>query len=153
SIKTCDTSRSLGIVHHCHLSKGPGHMSARSTQKRFKRLKFLWGAIDVVVVVGFALGGFMTWSVLRAFPDTSGRLDAARLDHDVTVQRHAQALPKIIAATLHALLYTKCLIHAQARFWIMASRRPMNSARLFEPFGSSQLDTDKFLRASDSFSI
>ena len=65
-------------------------MSSRSSQKRFKLLKFLWGALAVVVVVGLALGGFMTWSVLRAFPDTSGTLDAAGLDHDVTVQRDAR---------------------------------------------------------------
>lgn len=92
-------------------------MSARSTQKRFKPLKFLWGAIAVVVVVGVALGGFMTWSVLRAFPDTSGTLDAAGLDYDVTVQRDAQGVPTITAETSHDLFYAQGLVHAQDRFW------------------------------------
>ena len=124
-------------------------MSSRSSQKRFKLLKFLWGALAVVVVVGLALGGFITWSVLRAFPDTSGTLEAAGLEHEVTVQRDAQGIPTITAETSHDLFYAQGLVHAQDRFWEMDFRRHMTSGRLSELFGASQLDTDKFLRALD----
>lgn len=123
--------------------------SARRFGKRPRLRNVILGTISTLVVLALALGGFVAWSVFRAFPDTEGTLDVVGLEHDVTVQRDAQGIPTVTAETSHDLFFAQGLVHAQDRFWEMDFRRHMTSGRLSELFGASQLDTDKFLRTLD----
>lgn len=123
--------------------------SARRFGKRPRLRNVILGTISTLVVLALALGGFVTWSVFRAFPDTEGTLDVVGLEHEVTVQRDAQGIPTVTAETSHDLFFAQGLVHAQDRFWEMDFRRHMTSGRLSELFGASQLDTDKFLRTLD----
>ncbi|MDN5818425.1 MAG: penicillin acylase family protein [Yaniella sp.] len=123
--------------------------SARRFGKRPRLRNVILGTISTLVVLALALGGFVAWSVFRAFPDTEGTLDVVGLEHEVTVQRDAQGIPTVTAETSHDLFFAQGLVHAQDRFWEMDFRRHMTSGRLSELFGASQLDTDKFLRTLD----
>ncbi|NLZ99145.1 MAG: hypothetical protein GX920_10100, partial [Micrococcus sp.] len=53
--------------------------SARRFGKRPRLRKVILGTISTLVVLALALGGFVTWSVFRAFPDTEGTLDVVGL--------------------------------------------------------------------------
>src|SRR5699024_9393335 len=123
--------------------------SLRPVRKRRRLRKLILGAISTLAVLALALGGFVTWSVFRAFPDTDGTLDVAGLEHEVSVQRDAHGIPTITAETSHDLFFAQGLVHAQDRFWEMDFRRHMTAGRLSELFGASQLETDKFLRTLD----
>ncbi|GAA2028296.1 hypothetical protein GCM10009720_05140 [Yaniella flava] len=61
--------------------------ATRTKSKRTRLLKFFLGTLSALVVVALAVGGFVTWSVFRAFPDTEGVLEVAGLEQSVTVQR------------------------------------------------------------------
>ncbi|HIY85857.1 MAG TPA: penicillin acylase family protein [Candidatus Yaniella excrementavium] len=123
--------------------------SVRPARKRRRLRNLILGTFSTLVVLALALGGFVTWSVFRAFPDTEGTLDVAGLEHEVTVQRDAHGIPTVTAETSHDLFFAQGLVHAQDRFWEMDFRRHMTSGRLSELFGASQLETDKFLRTLD----
>ncbi|WP_022869669.1 penicillin acylase family protein [Yaniella halotolerans] len=123
--------------------------SLRPVRKRRRLRKLILGTISTLAVLALALGGFVTWSVFRAFPDTDGTLDVAGLEHEVSVQRDAHGIPTITAETSHDLFFAQGLVHAQDRFWEMDFRRHMTAGRLSELFGASQLDADKFLRTLD----
>lgn len=123
--------------------------ATRSKSKRSRLLKFFLGTLSALVVVALAVGGFVTWSVFRAFPDTEGALEVAGLEQSVTVQRDERGIPTITAETSHDLFMAQGFVHAQDRFWEMDFRRHMTAGRLSELFGASQLDTDKFLRTLD----
>lgn len=115
--------------------------ATRTKSKRTRLLKFFLGTLSALVVVALAVGGFVTWSVFRAFPDTEGALEVAGLEQSVTVQRDERGIPTITAETSHDLFMAQGFVHAQDRFWEMDFRRHMTAGRLSELFGASQLDT------------
>lgn len=121
----------------------------RLNRKRATLVRLIWSAVATIVVLGIVAGGYLTWSVFRAFPDTDGTLNVPGLEHEVTVQRDAHGIPTITAETAHDLFFAQGLVHAQDRFWEMDFRRHMTSGRLSELFGTSQLASDKFLRTLD----
>lgn len=88
----------------------------------------------------------MSASVRRAFPDVEGEVVIAGLEADVEVVRDDMGIPHIYAANPHDLFMAQGFTHAQDRFWQMDTWRHIGSGRLSEMFGSSQIDTDTFLR-------
>ncbi|MEH2167671.1 MAG: penicillin acylase family protein [Nostoc sp.] len=109
-------------------------------RKRFKiTLIFL-------LVLGLLLMGFATYTVRQSFPQESGTIQLPELKAEVTVQRDKWGVPHIYAANSHDLFMAQGYIHAQDRFWQMDFWRHIGSGRLSEMFGSSQVDTDKYLR-------
>ena len=111
---------------------------------RIGRIAFLVVAAVVVVAVAAAL--FLTWTIQRSFPQTSGTLPLSGLKAEVTVQRDASGVPTITADSAHDLFFAQGFVHAQDRFFEMDFRRHVTSGRVAELFGESQVATDSFLR-------
>ncbi|QMS89827.1 penicillin acylase family protein [Nostoc edaphicum CCNP1411] len=108
-----------------------------------KRLKT---TLIFLLVLGLLLVGFVTYTVRQSFPQESGTIQLPELKAEVTVQRDKWGIPHIYAANSHDLFMAQGYIHAQDRFWQMDFWRHIGSGRLSEMFGSSQVDTDKYLR-------
>ena len=83
---------------------------------------------------------FLTWSVIRAFPQTDGEsIEVAGLQSEVTVHRDSHGIPTLTAETTDDLFRAQGFVHAQDRFWEMDFRRHMTSGRLSELFGEAQV--------------
>ena len=63
------------------------------------------------------------------------------------VIRDRSGVPHIYARNPHDLFLAQGYVHAQDRFWQMDFWRHISHGRLAEMFGSSQVETDSFLRA------
>ncbi|MFA9431197.1 penicillin acylase family protein [Egicoccus sp. AB-alg2] len=109
-----------------------------------KRIALGVAALVVLVLIVGAAGG--TVMVTRSLPDQDGDLAVAGLDAPVEVHRDAYGVPTIVAATSADLFRAQGYVHAQDRFWEMDFRRHVTAGRVSELFGSSQLDTDRFVR-------
>jgi penicillin amidase len=82
----------------------------------------------------------------KSFPQIDGEIQLSGLDGKVDVYRDSMGIPQIYATTSHDLFFAQGYVHAQERFWQMDFWRHTGSGRLSEMFGSSQVDTDAFLR-------
>lgn len=111
---------------------------------RIGRIAFLVVAALVVVAVAGAF--FVTWTIQRSFPQTSGSTTLEGLKAEVTVQRDASGVPTITADSSDDLFFAEGFVHAQDRFFEMDFRRHVTSGRVAELFGASQAGTDAFLR-------
>jgi penicillin amidase len=99
--------------------------------------------VCLIVIAGTVGAG---WLVQRSFPQTSGDLSVAGLDAPVSVVRDGLGIPTIEATTSHDLFFAQGFVQAQDRFWEMDVRRHITAGRLSEMFGSSQVETDEFVR-------
>ncbi|MBE8991238.1 penicillin acylase family protein [Nostoc sp. LEGE 12450] len=123
----------------------PQPAQIKSFRKRwFSRI--LKRTLIVLLVLGLLLVGFATYTVRQSFPQESGTIQLPELKAEVTVQRDKWGIPHIYAANSHDLFMAQGYIHAQDRFWQMDFWRHIGSGRLSEMFGSSQVDTDRYLR-------
>lgn len=122
----------------------PTAVPARSLSARIGRIAFL--VVAALVVVAVAAAFFVTWTIQRSFPQTSGEVTLKGLEKSVIVQRDDRGIPTITASTASDLLFAQGFVHAQDRFFEMDFRRHVTSGRVSEMFGASQVDTDKFLR-------
>ncbi|WP_353827251.1 penicillin acylase family protein [Agromyces sp. SYSU T0242] len=111
--------------------------------------KLLVGALVTVLVLATVAAGVGWWSVQRAFPTTSGRIDVAGLQAPVTVYRDEAGIPQLVGETDLDLLFAQGYVHAQDRFWEMDFRRHVTAGRVAELFGESQVPTDTFIRTLD----
>ena len=127
-------------------SNEEAHAPAKPKKKR-RLLRALGWTLGVILVLGLGAGGFGWYTVQRSFPQTTGTLQVAGLEHDVTVQRASSGIPTITAESSQDLFFAQGFVHAQDRFWEMDFRRHLTAGRLSELFGESQLGTDKFLRS------
>ena len=100
----------------------------------------------VLTLIAAALGW---WTIRRSFPQTDGTLQLVGLSADVEVIRDERGIPNIYANTQTDLFAALGYVHAQDRFYEMDVRRHITSGRLSEMFGTSQVDTDAFLRRLD----
>ena len=101
------------------------------------------GVVAIAAIAGTATAG---WLVQRSFPQTTGEVDVAGLDAEVTVTRDDLGIPTVVATTSHDLFYAQGYVHAQDRFWEMDVRRHITAGRLSEMFGETQVETDQFVR-------
>ncbi|MBD2611792.1 penicillin acylase family protein [Nostoc punctiforme FACHB-252] len=99
-----------------------------------------------LLVLGLFLMGLASHIARQSFPQESGTIQLPGLKTEVTVQRDKWGIPHIYAANSHDLFMAQGYIHAQDRFWQMDFWRHVGSGRLSEMFGSSQVETDKYLR-------
>lgn len=118
--------------------------SRRSIAARIGRIAFL--VLAGLVVIAVAAAFFITWTIQRSFPQTSGEVALTGLEKPVTVQRDDRGIPTITASSAHDLFFAQGFTHAQDRFFEMDFRRHVTSGRVAEMFGESQVETDKFLR-------
>ncbi|MBD2682462.1 MULTISPECIES: penicillin acylase family protein [Nostoc] len=121
-------------------------------QDQIKSSRKLWllerlkATVIFLLVLGLLLMGLATHIVRQSFPQESGTIQIPGLKAEVTVQRDKWGVPHIYAANSHDLFMAQGYIHAQDRFWQMDFWRHIGSGRLSEMFGSSQVETDKYLR-------
>jgi penicillin amidase len=116
---------------------------ARRRPRLRRAILLVVGALVVVVLVAVGLGA---WTVQRSFPQLAGDLRLAGLHGTVQVVRDDAGIPVVEASTSHDLFFAQGFVQAQDRFWEMDFRRHVTAGRLSELFGSSQLDTDRFIR-------
>jgi len=108
-----------------------------------KVVTWVAGVLVVVLVVGFLT---VVWTIHRSFPQTSGTIDVAGLEHPVTVMRDAAGIPQIYADTSSDLFFAQGYVQAQDRFFEMDFRRHLTSGTLSAMFGRTALKTDMFVR-------
>ena len=108
--------------------------------------RILGGLAVLLVVVLVAATAATAVAVRRSHPTTAGSLTLPGLTAPVTVERDAEGVPTIVAATAADLFRAQGYVHAQDRYWEMDFRRHVTAGRLSELFGSSQLGTDRFIR-------
>ena len=111
-----------------------------------KILRVIMVIIVVVVVIAIVLGGVGVYLARSSFPQVTGEVILSGLDSPIDIYRDSYGIPQIYAKTPHDLFYAQGYVHAQDRFWQMDFWRHIGSARLSELFGSSEVDTDIFLR-------
>ncbi|RCJ25822.1 peptidase S45 [Nostoc sp. ATCC 43529] len=109
-------------------------------------LERLKTTVIFLLVLGLFFMGLATHIVRQSFPQESGTIQLPGLQAEVTVERDKWGVPHIYAANSHDLFMAQGYIHAQDRFWQMDFWRHIGSGRLSEMFGSSQVETDKYLR-------
>jgi len=108
--------------------------------------------VVILALIGAAGGMFYFKSYLPntvapiSFPQIEGEIKVDGLDAQVDVYRDAMGIAHIYATTSHDLFFAQGYVHAQERFWQMDTWRHIGSGRLSEMFGSSQIETDAFLR-------
>ncbi len=117
----------------------------KSPKKRWLR-KGLKITLVMLLIVGLSLLGFTIYTVRRSFPVENGAIALPKIKAEVTVQRDKWGIPHIWAENSHDLFMAQGYIHAQDRFWQMDFWRHIGSGRLAEMFGSSQVETDRYLR-------
>lgn len=118
--------------------------SGRPIAARIGRIAYVVFAIIAVVAVSAAL--FVTWTIQRSFPQTSGEVALDGLQAEATVQRDELGIPTITADSTDDLFFAQGFTHAQDRFFEMDFRRHVTAGRVAEMFGESQAGTDAFLR-------
>lgn len=112
-------------------------------QKLRKILSTLILVILALVVIIGIVGFFL---IRQSFPQIDGTVSLEGLDGEVEIIRDSFGVPHIYAATLHDLFFAQGFVHSQDRFFQMDFSRHLGSGRVSEMFGSSQVDTDIFLR-------
>ena len=121
--------------------------TAESTRPRRRWWKtVLWSLFALILVLILVATLFFRYSVRRAFPETSGEVTIAGLEGTVEIIRDSWGVPHIYADTPADLFLAQGYVHAQDRFFQMDFWRHLSSGRLAEMFGSSQVETDMYLR-------
>ena len=110
-------------------------------------MKWLRRVFYLVLVLVVAGGSYLFYLSRQSFPTVEGEMEVAGLDAPVEVVRDEWGIPHIYASNAHDLFFAQGYTHAQERFWQMDFWRHVGAARLSEMFGSSQVDTDIFLRS------
>ncbi|MEN9543658.1 MAG: hypothetical protein RLZZ598_491, partial [Pseudomonadota bacterium] len=83
----------------------------------------------------------------RARPQTEGHLSVRGLLAELRIERDANGIPTIHAASAEDAWFGLGFVHAQDRLWQLETHRRIGAGRLAETFGPNALEADKFLRA------
>ena len=100
----------------------------------------------VLILVLASLGSIGVATARQSFPETSRRLMVPGLKGRVDVLRDSYGVPNIYADNPDDLFLAQGYVHAQDRFFEMDFRRHLAAGRLSELFGSSQVETDAYIR-------
>lgn len=113
--------------------------------KWFKRGVLLLVSLLLVLVVASAATLFLY--ARQALPQTEGTLLLPGARAEVRIERDANGIPTIRAASETDLAWGLGVAHAQDRLWQMETHRRIGAGRLAEAFGPGALNGDRFLRA------
>lgn len=105
----------------------------------------IFTAVVLVLALGVLTSGAIA-TVRKSFPETSARLMVSGLKGQVEVLRDSYGVPHIYADNPEDLFAAQGYVHAQDRFFEMDFRRHLAAGRLSELFGSSQFETDAYIR-------
>ncbi len=108
-----------------------------------------WGRRIGIVVLLLAASLLLALGTYRSLvlPRTDGTLRLAGLQAPVSIERDADGIPTIRAASLRDASFALGFVHAQDRLWQLETHRRIGSGRLAEAFGPPALEADRFLRA------
>lgn len=109
-------------------------------------VRWLKRILTFVLILALAAAAFGVYTVRRSFPQVDGELEVAGLNSSVEIIRDDLGVPHIYADNQHDLFFAQGYTHAQERFFQMDFWRHIGAGRLSEMFGSSQVETDMFLR-------
>jgi penicillin amidase len=84
---------------------------------------------------------------LRVLPTTQGTITLQGPKAELRIERDADGIPTIKAASREDAMFGLGYVHAQDRLWQLETHKRIGAGRLAEAFGESALETDKFLRA------
>jgi penicillin amidase len=111
------------------------------------RMKWLrrgaWALLFFVLVAAAAMWIYSR----RVLPLTQGTVLMQGLRAELRIERDAEGIPTIKAASRDDALFGLGYVHAQDRLWQLETHKRIGAGRLSEAFGESALETDKFLRA------
>jgi len=99
--------------------------------------------VTLALVVVMVFGAITTQ---RGWPQTTGTITLPFLNSQVQVIRDRNGILQITADDPHDLFMAQGYVHAQERMWQMEISRRIGAGRLSELFGSSTLDTDRYVR-------
>lgn len=111
-----------------------------------KKSKVAIGVAGVIVVLAIAVFLFLRYQVRKSFPQTTGTVSVAGLEHPVQVSRDSYGVPRIEATSEHDLMLALGYVHAQDRLWQMDMVRRVGEGRLSELFGFETVPFDKMFR-------
>ncbi|WP_280155259.1 penicillin acylase family protein [Piscinibacter sp. XHJ-5] len=104
--------------------------------------------VAFVLVLLLALAAAAAWLYARqTLPQTDGSLRLAGPRAEIRIERDADGIPRIQAASLEDAVFGLGFVHAQDRLWQLETHRRIGAGRLAEAFGEAALDNDRFLRA------
>ncbi len=110
------------------------------------KIWFKRGAWALLAALVLALAAAVIYAS-RTLPITAGRLALPGAQAELRIERDAQGIPGIRAASERDAWYGLGVAHAQDRLWQLETHRRIAAGRLAEVFGPSALETDRFLRA------
>jgi penicillin amidase len=87
--------------------------------------------------------------VHASYPQTTGSIQLQGLHGPVDVVRDDKGIPQVYASSPEDLFMAQGFVQAQDRFWQMDVNRHITSGTLASMFGSSQVQTDAFIRTMD----
>jgi penicillin amidase len=121
-------------------------VAARSSQATWR--KVLISLLAVLLVLGVALAGVITFLVRRPLPDHGGEQVLPGLAADVEVIRDDLGVPHIYASSDTDLMAALGYVHAQDRFFEMDYRRHVTAGRLSELVGNvpEAIEADSVVR-------
>jgi penicillin amidase len=112
--------------------------------KKIRKILSTLIIIILALVIFIGIVGFVL--IRQSFPKIDGSVALSGLDGEVEIFRDSFGVPHIYATSVHDLFMAQGYVHAQDRFFQMDFNRHVGSGRVSEMFGSSQIDTDVFLR-------
>jgi penicillin amidase len=118
--------------------------------KKSRRLPLLVVLVVLLMVAGVAVGSWYgVQQVHASYPQTTGSIQLQGLHGPVDVVRDDKGIPQVYASSPEDLFMAQGFVQAQDRFWQMDVNRHITSGTLASMFGSSQVQTDAFIRTMD----
>lgn len=107
---------------------------------------FLRIGVVLLLLAGLAAATLALY-VMRARPLVDGVLPVRGPLADLVIERDAQGVPTIRAASPEDAWFGLGFAHAQDRLWQLETHKRIAAGRLAEAFGPAAIETDRFLRA------
>ena len=139
-----NTSDELDLLHRTTHDDSDEHI-VPSRLPRNLAIAFVV-ALVLLVAVFFSARIWARHAMRDSLPQLDGNLAIPGLSAPVTVQRNAQGVPAIKAASLDDLIIAQGFVTAQDRLWQMEALRRSSLGTLAELFGSSALPHDRAQR-------
>ena len=110
-------------------------------------MKWIKRGVLAVLALLVLAGAGLAWYAQRSLPRTQGDITLPGLQAPIRIERDAQGIPTIRAASAGDAWFGLGVVHAQDRLWQLETHRRIGAGRLAEAFGPGALETDRFLRA------
>jgi len=113
-------------------------------------MRWLRRTVGLVLMLVLLAAAVAWWYATQALPQVDGslRLPAgAGLGSELRIERDADGIPTIRAASAADAMFGLGFVHAQDRLWQLETHRRIGAGRLAEAFGPAALENDRFLRA------